>query len=610
MAFETRTKTTVMIHVEEIDLELTFPQDGIGVVCMQPYIELSNTEPYHCLTKNKPAQLDRIRRTLEIAKRSPHGCDQTHLTIIPEYSVPSLDGVALIQEIVEQADWPGNSLLVAGVDGLDYQSFSHLCCLGSTHIHRENNPARMDTNKWINCCVVWKKGAAGNPLRWVQPKLSAAWPEKQITHSEMQCGKAIYIFRGKFSSGVPWRLIPLICFDWVGRIGSDAGVKAILSAINEHWESFGRKEEITLLLILQRNAEPNHPDFLENSWNYFNLRRDYPFVGRDDGITIFANNAGGPTPGRYKQYGNSGLIYSPNAPYMIDGCPPTFSVNTKKLRNSKNLRRCKEALFRESGASIHTFRLLFPASANLGPGEKSWPIEKACVFPLEEPNNDPRTPGGVVPASVKWINDELDKATHFLASRSWHPLRQRIEEAHSQIASSFRIQSHKRLGRFIELGTVHDKPPGHGYTVDDWHEPEQRTFKRTLHLLSILNLVASVDIDRSPAHATITFGANVIDVLMGTGSSHHSCLKYCLGKFTLTENRLTVIITDDDETPLSDKEKTVSFLDVPVDTLDGGKIEDPNTRLHHIGYKNILNCFINSKTVDEMENGVLSLITN
>ena len=102
-----------MIHVEEIDLNLTIPQDGIGVVCMQPYVELSDAEPYHWLTPSKPAQLERIRRTLEIAKRAPHGCGQTQLMIFPEYSVPSLDGVALIQDAMEGADWPSNSLIVA-----------------------------------------------------------------------------------------------------------------------------------------------------------------------------------------------------------------------------------------------------------------------------------------------------------------------------------------------------------------------------------------------------------------------------------------------------------------------------------------------------------------
>ena len=63
-----------MVVVNEVALEVTLPDDEIKVVMMQPYVQLdTQSEPFVWVDADKEVQINRIRRTLNIAKQSVNG---------------------------------------------------------------------------------------------------------------------------------------------------------------------------------------------------------------------------------------------------------------------------------------------------------------------------------------------------------------------------------------------------------------------------------------------------------------------------------------------------------------------------------------------------------
>jgi hypothetical protein len=106
-----------MIHVEEHELDITFPSTTVSFVLMQPFVRFSQPirEPYRWADTEAPAQHDAIRRTLQLAIQDDN---VPHFLVFPEYSIPGLAGVAIIGEMVRSDQWPSNTVVIAGVDGL------------------------------------------------------------------------------------------------------------------------------------------------------------------------------------------------------------------------------------------------------------------------------------------------------------------------------------------------------------------------------------------------------------------------------------------------------------------------------------------------------------
>ena len=147
-----------MIEVKEISLNITLPDNGIGMVIMQPFVELCDDEPYHWQNDKKVKQIERIIRTLEIAKQADHGCEKTHFTVFPEYAIPGLEGVRKIQEILERSSWKDGTIVVGGVDGLTKKEYSTLCNEGMTQeVHKNNKAEKVRDDQWVNCCITWEK---------------------------------------------------------------------------------------------------------------------------------------------------------------------------------------------------------------------------------------------------------------------------------------------------------------------------------------------------------------------------------------------------------------------------------------------------------------------
>src|SRR5438552_2142901 len=102
-----------MIAIETIDLGprgVTLPSDRVGMVIAQPYLRLTPHEPYKCTEGAKGDQLAVLTETLAVARAPAHGSPKTHFTVFPEYSIPGLDGAAIIDNALTAADWPTGTI--------------------------------------------------------------------------------------------------------------------------------------------------------------------------------------------------------------------------------------------------------------------------------------------------------------------------------------------------------------------------------------------------------------------------------------------------------------------------------------------------------------------
>lgn len=597
-----------MIEIEEIQLDgLVLPSSRIGMVIAQPFIEIDvASEPYKWVQSREEHQLNVIKRTLEIAKACDHGCEKTHFTVFPEYSIPGLEGIALIEETINKSEWKTGTVVIAGIDGLTEDQFQSLCTGNNTFVQQCNRVTAAQ-DRWINCCITWVKYSNQSIRRWIQLKLSPAWPERNIEHRFMKQGKGIFLFKSKFDNEVECLFFSLICFDWIGRINSEIGIEAILQSLNSYYQS-GSPRKIHFIFLLQYNDKPNHRDFLGMA-NWFFERRDHSvLVDRADSVIVYANSANTSNPGKYSQlYGFSSIISAPEAPYDNEACPPTYAVKTKKLRGNEILRRPIDALFRENAACIHSVVMRIPQFVGRGPSDRCLPIEFASVHSTDgSVVDDPRLPGNPVPAIVKWVNDALDTLPHVLQHDPSHPLRSKMEQVHDSLVKEVRWMSSIRLQQYVIIASagssvkrnsskwIKAKP-----NVDLWDTTELSCLETILHALTILRSCRRLDILTTSAHGMLTIGNKFVDVMIVRDTSHEDAYKHCLEVFRSSGQRYLMLITRDDRNsyPVRGSILDVSAFDLTKDPV----YTDVASRTFHFSFGSLCNCCDTANSDHELE---------
>ena len=133
-----------MPHVKTVEVDLStrgvqLPRSSVGMVIAQPYLTLSQTEPYRCKEQSKPQQLGAIAATLEVARTAPHGAPRTHFTLFPEYSIPGLEGVNLVGDTLWATEWPRGTIVIGGTDGLSRADFETLAAAPNTNLDTTHN---------------------------------------------------------------------------------------------------------------------------------------------------------------------------------------------------------------------------------------------------------------------------------------------------------------------------------------------------------------------------------------------------------------------------------------------------------------------------------------
>ena len=592
-----------MVQIETIDLALrgvTLPSDRVGMVSLQPYLELSGAEPFQCTDAAKPRQMAAVARALDVARSAHHGAPKTHFTIFPEYSICGLDCVQLIQDAIAANNWPNASIILGGSDALSKADYTTLATQPNTFVASENAPANIPDERWINCMIVWVKGSNGLVEKWLQPKISPAWPEQNVSFEHMFCGKSVYTFRGQFDNNRPFWFSSLICYDWVASVGTKKIWQWVLEELEQQANAAGGDFPLSWFFVIQHNSKPSHDTFLSEVGRFFDQNL-LPSVRRENTCLVFANSAGRAIPGRSSVNGQTSLIFSPQTLFPVAAnfangiCIPTFCVGGFHYRASNLLANYHDMLFRERGACVHSFIQVNPAALSIGASGRQLALQNASVFPLPG-TTDVRAPSAPVPASVKWLNDQLDNSPSLTRYYANVPLAASADISHDQTVGALRHIDGKKASDSVTLAAQQSSAKN----ADEWSDFEANALEHLIHTLDILTLGNNApSINHEKAHAKVNLNGQGIDVVAIRGESHQSCYQHSEKYFGMPR-RQTLLVTRDRDNNFSQK-KHGSILRTTNTTLgQEAKITDPASNLLQIGYRNLLDIFqqsINTGTI-------------
>lgn len=584
------------MHVQTVNLtSVTLPSAGVGMVIAQPFITLTEVEPFRCADEVKPQQLKMVRDTLAVSLAAKHGAKITHFTVFPEYSIPGCEGIALIDDALAQADWPSNTIVIGGTDALSKDEFSALAGSPSTILDAEHNGLEsIAQNEWINCCITWVKDGDGRVVRWLQPKISPAWPEADANYQRMYRGASVFMFEASLEGGTPVRFCSLVCFDWIAKVGNKKVWQWVLSdleqrAINLNADSLA----LTWCFVIQYNQKPSHTTFLTEVGGFFD-QTEMPRVLRDQTCLVFANCAGRHEPGQVEKFGNSALLFSPQTLFVKPDCYPTYSNGGERYRSNTLLNPYKDMLFRERGACVHSFFQVNPKSVKAGADGRTIALQRPYAFPLNE-CQDPRVPSEQVPACIKWLNDELDTVPSLSSHSALVALAVASDVTHRNTVISFRAVTPQFAVRAIQLASssfANTKVKD----ADAWDHFEVAALEHLVHTIDILDIaLTSPMLSEDSAHATITLGGEKIDLMAIRGTSHDKCIEHAK-QFLPQTRRCILLISRDHENNPWDK-RFGNFLQ--AGRLQIGQernITDTASGFMHLGYRTLLDIFQLSTT--------------
>lgn len=597
-----------MVHVEDVDLtavHVRLPTHLVGMVVMQPFLDLTG-EPFRCLPDRKPAQLAAIERTLAIARTADHGAERTHFTLIPEYCIPGLEGIARIEAHLRDQSWPTGTIVIGGTDALSREDYATVCEGPDTSVDgARNGPDRVQDGEWINCCVTWVKTGTGQLRRWLQPKLAPAWPEQNITHTRMFRGGSVFLFRCAFENGTPCRFFSLLCFDWVGVVGGQTIPQRVLARIHAQ----GQEVSLSWVFVPQHNERPSHAAFLTGVAQFFE-EANSPLVFRHRCSVLFLNTAGRKTPGHATTNGCTGLVLSPLSPFDLEGCHPTYSGKPRLLRGSDALGRCKDTLFREKGACIHSFsqNLL----VDLGAGGRTLPLHRAHVHSIAPGVEDPRAPGTYVSACVKWVNDSLDDLPCLSQQVHGAALASAIAASHQANVALLRVVESSRLETAIDCATWRARDVQRAPAADDWGGDQTTALAHLTHTLDILRLGGTtLDFARPAVQAAATLRHRDMEVLAVSGPSHEDCFEHVEKRFVLPARRQVLIVTRDPQNaPRLRRQR--SILRPTAESALGAetKITDASSAGIHVAFRDLLDLYIAAPTAAALEEALYARLAS
>jgi hypothetical protein len=591
-----------MVHIETVDLSsrgVTLPSDRVGMVIAQPYLSLSGVEPYQCTAQAKPQQLTVLTDTLSVARAARHGASKTHFTIFPEYSIPGLDGITLIENALRAPEWPNGTIVIGGTDAISKPDFMTLANNPGTHLNTTHNGlTRIGPNEWINCGITWVKGEDGTVECWLQPKLFPAWPEQDVNYQDMFRGNSVFMFKGVLENGMQYRFCSLVCFDWIATVDNQKVWRRVLEDLQQQATQAQAELSLSWVFVIQRNPKPSHDSFLIEVSAFFD-QTTIPNVRRDRACLVFANSAGKSVPGRADLYGSTSLVFSRQTLFAEPECRPTFSKGGPRFRSSTLLSTCRDVVFRESGACIHSFLQVNPNSLNASAAGRTIALENAFVFPLGG-TMTPRAPADSVAACVKWLNDELDQLPTLSVNYPDVPLATPADATHRQTVGALRLISPQSAANTVKLAAQESKADH----ADDWDHTEAQALEHLVHTLDIVGLGSPPPtIGADPAHAALAINGQIVDLLAIRGESHESCLKHSERFLPLPRRQVLLVSRDHDNNPW--RRRFGNFLHPQSQHLSQEReITNPASGSLHLGYRNLLEIFQQAATVTAVQGAI------
>jgi len=589
-----------MVAVVEVDLDalgVRFPRGEVAMVIAQPHVVFVAQEPFTWAPAERQRALQCIDETLAVSRGCAHGAQKTHFTVFPECTVPGLDGVDRIVTAMLSAEWPSETVVIGGVDGLTKHQFAELVQKpNTTYDEVENRLDQIKAHQWVNCVVTWAKLPTGEVHCWVQPKLSPAWIELDVEYMSMYQGRSIYVFKGIHSNAdVPYQFATLLCFDWIGSMGAKRMWEWLLEGIATRAGQLGGILPLTWLFVAQCNPAPSHASFMSQVGPFFDPGQ-YPRVTRDETCLVMANVAGKKTPGKADRYGQSAVIVTQSR-FSRPECAPTYGNGGAPQRGAGILENFRDAVFRERGACIHSFLVTHPSTLPPGSAGRRFALREPAVHPLEGVN-DPRAPGYAVPAVVKWMNDELDEPSKSLATKyAQLPLAAEAEAAHQRTVDELRKLEADALGKTVNFACLTASKG----TPDEWKDGEGNAVKHLLHTFSILNVAQyPTTFHGSGAQATIMKGETSLEVVAVIGASHEDCDKHVLNCLPAHKGQLVVVSRDEDNTPWDPRFKSI-YDQVPDEPSTEAKFTQPTSAIIRVGYHDLLDAYRSAANQAELK---------
>ena len=588
-----------MPHINTVKVDLStrgvgLPRQSVQMVIAQPYLKLNSVEPYRCEAQSKPQLLAAINETLKVARTAPHGASKTHFTLFPEYSIPGLDGVNHVDAALNADEWPSETIVIGGTDGLSKEDFVTLATTQNTTLDTTNNDLdSIADNDWINCCITWVKGTNGNVERWLQPKLHPAWPEQDITCSSMYCGKSVFVFKGEYDTGTQYRFCTLVCFDWIAPGESHKPWRAVVEALSQQASRLNAELSLSWFFVIQNNRRPSHPSFITEVNSFFN-QTIFENVRRDRACVVFVNSAGNARPGRIEENGDTSILFAAQTLFRDPECHPTFCNGGPRFRQNGVLAGHKDLLFREGGACIHSFEQMNPGSLTAGAPGSTIALRNAFVHPIVSPT-DPRTPAAPVAASVKWLNDELDDIQSLGARYSSVPLAADAEKIHCRAVGNLRTTAGPSIDYLVKLAA----PDSEAQNADEWDRVERNAVHHLVHTLNIVGLSSEeFVVDGNSVHARLTIRGQTVDLIAVFGETHEDCLRHFKEKLPTGRQLVVLVSRDPDNNPWLEHFGSILQPRITPRVFERS-ITDPESSVCQLGYRDLLDIFQQSRTAAE-----------
>ncbi len=555
------------------------------MVIAQPYVEFVSHEPFSIKPENRDAAIASIDATMTIALECAHGAEKTHFTIFPECVLPGLDGFDRITAAMNDRGWPTSTVVLGGLEGLTRAQFGELIQRPNTAFDEVGSSLeRIRQDQWVNCCVTWAKLESGEVCSWIQPKIEPAGVELQVSHQSMFKGQSIFLFKGTYAkTNIPYRFATLICFDWIGARDQRRIWEWLLLHIDQKAGEIEAQLPLTWLFVAQCNPGPSHASFMSQVQPFFNPLH-FPNVLRDETCLVMANVAGNVVPGMAEQYGRSAVIFA-TSKFMKPECMPTYCNGGELQRPGNPLENFKDAVFRERGACIHSFRQLNPSALLPGAAGKRHALADATVHPFPG-TTDPRTPNGLVPAVVKWVNDELDDSEKSLETHYPQlPLASAAGVAHQRSVNALRLLPAAALSKTILVAS-----PGTNSVPDHWRDTQSQAVKHVLHTFSILEAAQyPAMFHGNGAQATIMKGDLGVEVVAVIGRRHEECDMHVIGQLPEHRGQLLLVSRDEDNTSWDPRMRTI--FDQAAEPTKELNITDPTSAVIRVGYQDVLKAY-------------------
>jgi hypothetical protein len=192
---------------------------------------------------------------------------------------------------------------------------------------------------------------------------------------------------------------------------------------------------------------------------------------------------------------------------------------------------------------------------NLTQDSRCHPIENAFVHQLDEDLDDPRFPGGPVPACVKWVNDNLDNSSPLSNHIHIDHLKNETEASHNNIVEAMRrltANEHEKNVHYATASHLSKILNNEWRNADNWVTEEKEALEHVIDTLTMINTSCNIELQSRSLHATTLIDGTPIEIAAIKGTSHEECFRYFCEHITPPTNKAFLITQDNRNSVITD----------------------------------------------------------